>query len=128
MKMKMKMKILKRDQKQIYWRKTMAQPAISISNIMNKRLFFHEYQPLWRTKTKEVFAYEALIRTVHGINPVSIFQYGREQGTLYDFDIASITNAIKSYPDSYFEKHLLFVNIFPSTLVNPEFLKYKKIS
>lgn len=104
----------------------MAHPALSISSIMEKKLFFHEYQPLWRMETTEVFAYEALLRTVHGLNPVLIFQCGRDQGSLYEYDTASITNAIKSYPRSFYDKYLLFINIFPSTLVNPGFLEYVK--
>jgi EAL domain-containing protein (putative c-di-GMP-specific phosphodiesterase class I) len=99
----------------------MGEAALNISNIMRQRLFFHEYQPLWNTETEEIFAYEALIRTSPIINPVLIFHFGRERGVLYEFDIASITNAIKEYPESYYQKYHLFINIFPSTLVHPDF-------
>lgn len=99
----------------------MSVAALDISSIMRQKLFFHEYQPLCSTETEEIFAYEALIRTNPVINPVLIFQYGREQGQLYGFDTASISNAIMEYPESFYQDYHLFINIFPSTLVNPDF-------
>jgi len=99
----------------------MGEPAFNILGLIRKRSFFHEFQPLWITETEEIFAYEALIRTEPRINPILIFQYGREQGALFEFDAASISNAIYEYPESYFEKYFLFVNIFPSTMVHREF-------
>lgn len=99
----------------------MGEPVFNILGLIRKRSFFHEFQPLWNTETEEIFAYEALIRTEPRINPILIFQHGREQGTLFEFDAVSISNAINEYPESYFEKFFLFINIFPSTMVHPEF-------
>ncbi|KAA0549967.1 EAL domain-containing protein [Bacillus sp. BGMRC 2118] len=93
----------------------------NIENIIKEGSFFNEYQPLWNTKTEEIFAYEALIRTEPRVNPIELFQYGRENGLLYDFDTLAILNAIKEYPNEFFQKYLLFINIFPSTLKHPEF-------
>jgi EAL domain-containing protein (putative c-di-GMP-specific phosphodiesterase class I) len=104
--------------------KEMGEPAFNILGLIRKRSFFHEFQPLWMTETEEIFAYEALIRTEPRINPILIFQYGREQGTLFEFDAASISNAIYEYPESYFEKYFLFVNIFPSTIVHHKFSEF----
>lgn len=99
----------------------MGEPGFNILGLIRKRSFFHEFQPLWNTETKEIFAYEALIRTEPRINPILLFQYGREQDNLFELDAVSISNAIKEYPESYFEKYVLFVNIFPSTMVHREF-------
>ncbi|MGM0876483.1 MAG: EAL domain-containing protein [Bacillota bacterium] len=95
--------------------------ALNVTTLIRERSFFSEFQPLWCSEKESIFGYEAFIRTEPGINPESIFQYGRNYGLLYDFDTDAISNAIKEYPYSYFEKYFLFVNVFPSTLVHPEF-------
>lgn len=84
----------------------MVQAALNIASIIENKLFFHEYQPLWRTETKEIFAYEALIRTVQRINPFLIFHYGREHGTLYEFDVASISKITRNIIYSLIFFHL----------------------
>ncbi|WP_409291600.1 EAL domain-containing protein [Peribacillus sp. SCS-37] len=104
----------------------MSSATQNISILVREQSFFHEYQPLWNTKFKKVFAYEALLRTDPRINPVFIFKQGREIGALYDFDTASISKSIKKYPDSYWDKFFLFVNIFPSTIIHPKFTEFIK--
>ncbi|NHM33005.1 EAL domain-containing protein [Neobacillus terrae] len=102
----------------------MSNDAQNFSILVREQSFFHEYQPLWNTKSKKVFAYEALLRTEPRINPVLIFKQGREKGVLYDFDTASISKSIKKYPDSYWDNFFLFVNIFPSTIIHPKFTEF----
>lgn len=98
--------------------------VIDISSLITTGSFFNEYQPLWNTETETIFAYEALLRTEPRINPLLVFKHGREEGLLYEFDTASILNSIREYPLYYWEEYLLFVNIFPSTIIHPMFPEF----
>jgi EAL domain-containing protein (putative c-di-GMP-specific phosphodiesterase class I) len=102
----------------------MGLPELNISNLIKERSFYTEFQPLWNNLNDSIFAYEAFIRTAPSINPFSIFHSARKQGLLYEIDTASISNAIKEYPYTYLDKYLLFVNVFPSTIVHPDFPKF----
>lgn len=98
--------------------------ALDISNIITTESFFSEYQPLLNTETETIFAYEALLRTQPSISPILVFKHGRIEGLLYEFDTASILNSIREYPLYYRDRYLLFVNIFPSTIIHPMFQEF----
>jgi len=53
------------------------------------------------------------MRTWQKIKPQAIFEYGRNEGKLFEFDTASISNAIKEFPRFYLQRYLLFINVFP---------------
>jgi len=93
----------------------------SVSKLMDERAFYNVYQPLIDSESGEIFAYEALLRTTPFINPEIIFNYGRDELLLFSFDSAAISNAIKEFPYSFIEKYLLFINVFPSTIVHSDF-------
>ena len=100
---------------------------------MEERAFYTVYQPLIGSVSGEIFAYEALLRTTPFINPEIIFNYGRDEGYLFKYDSTAISNAIKEFPYSFFEKYILFLNVYLSSIVHPnfkkfhwKFLKYKK--
>ncbi|PLR97698.1 EAL domain-containing protein [Bacillus sp. T33-2] len=102
----------------------MGTPVLKIPELIRERLFYTEFQPLWDPATDTIFAFEAFIRTVPLINPLVIFENARKTGDLYDFDTASLVNAVKEYPNSYFQKYLLFVNVFPSTIIHSQFPEF----
>ncbi|PLR99049.1 EAL domain-containing protein [Bacillus sp. T33-2] len=105
----------------------MGLPTLNISNLIKDRSFYTEFQPLWNTSNDSIFAYEALLRTTPSINPLTIFHSARKQSLLYEIDTASISNAVKEYPYTYLDKHLLFVNVFPSTIVHPDFPNFMEL-
>jgi EAL domain-containing protein (putative c-di-GMP-specific phosphodiesterase class I) len=87
------------------------------------KTFEHAYQPLWNLENWSIFGYEALIRvTNRNIQNVEhLFQKAREDGYLYEFDTASIKNAVSHFPFSKLNKKLLFLNIYPSTILHDRF-------
>ncbi|MFJ8235479.1 EAL domain-containing protein [Ureibacillus sp. NPDC094379] len=99
---------------------------LSISKLMKERAFYNVYQPVMSSISEEIYAYEALLRTTPFINPEIIFNYGRDEGLLFQFDSAAISNAIKEFPYSYFKKYYLFINVFPSSIVHPNFKDFIK--
>ncbi|MFT4416565.1 EAL domain-containing protein [Fredinandcohnia humi] len=88
---------------------------------MENYMFFSEYQPIVRTSSNRIFAYEAFIRTSPAVKPNELFQHARDKGILYEVDSAAILHAIKEFPRALLKEYFLFVNIFPSTLTNPKF-------
>ncbi|MBS4174241.1 EAL domain-containing protein [Bacillus sp. FJAT-49736] len=98
------------------------QPAIQ--RLIKDRLFYNEFQPLWNTSKDTIFAYEAFIRTKPFMDPLMLFDVARNMGLLYKLDTASISNAIKEYPYGHLDKYLLFVNVFPSTIIHPDFPEF----
>lgn len=97
---------------------------VDLTSLIEKGSYYNEYQPLWSSSTDSIFAYEALIRTTPRVNPLQIFEYGREKGHLYKFDTTFILNAIKEFPKTYFKSYFLFINIFPSTIIHSSFSNF----
>ncbi|MEH7239304.1 EAL domain-containing protein [Bacillus sp. JJ1562] len=95
-----------------------------ISTWLDDGFFYTEFQPLWNSKKDTIFAFEAFLRTAPKINPELIFENARGYGLLYELDTKSILNAIKEYPNAYLINHLLFVNVFPSSIVHQEFKEF----
>ncbi|MCH1627771.1 EAL domain-containing protein [Ferdinandcohnia quinoae] len=98
----------------------------SLEKIIDEQLFFNEFQPIVSTETSCPEAYEAFIRTTPRVNPTDLFQYARDKDILYEIDITAIKNAINNFPIKFLRNHLLFVNVFPSTFINPKFIQFIK--
>lgn len=81
----------------------------------------HWFQPIFDLKSNKVLGYEALLRDASSPNlsPVDIFVEAEKKGYRNVLDILSIKNAIDSFK---YNSHLLFLNIFPSTLLEKDFL------
>ncbi|MEK5389812.1 EAL domain-containing protein [Margalitia sp. FSL K6-0131] len=94
---------------------------LNLHDLIKDRLFYNEFQPLWNTSENTIFAYEAFIRTNPFTDPLELFYQARNMGVLYELDTASISNAVKEYPYGHLDKYLLFVNVFPSTIIHPDF-------
>lgn len=90
----------------------------------NSNRIEHAFQPLWNLNSRTLFGFEALLRFPErpDENIESVFERAREGGTLFQLDARSIAKSFKSFPHSYFsEDILLFVNLYPSTLLHPQF-------
>ncbi len=93
---------------------------LNYSALVEAHPFHHEYQPLRRLSDLSEFGYEALLRGSTRLDPGKLFQSALEQGQLYFLDTWSIAGALSGFLRSEAagdESKLLFVNIFPSTLV-----------
>lgn len=64
---------------------------------------------------------EVLLRPEYCSNPENDFEFAREKDMLFEVDMNSIEVAYRSI--SFFKnKVLLFINVFPSTLIHPDFM------
>jgi len=84
----------------------------------------HVYQSMWNVTNVSIFGHEALIRFPEGRfegNIEAAFALARTEGTLYELDTRSIAEAIIHFPFEQLSRQLLFVNIYPSTLIHPQF-------
>lgn len=83
----------------------------------------HWFQPIYYLKTNSIVGYEALLRDASKLNvsPVDIFKEADKKGQLNILDRISIKTAIESFKD---ESNPLFLNVFPSTLLEEGFLSW----
>jgi len=97
-------------------------PNIELLMVQND--FYPVFQPIYEFPGKSILGYEALIRSKSNINPDMLFQHAMEQNKLFEVDSFSILQAISAYFSSLDSREhgLLFINIFPSTLVSPLFI------
>jgi EAL domain-containing protein (putative c-di-GMP-specific phosphodiesterase class I) len=97
-----------------------------IRTLIEGRKFEHVYQPIWDLKNWIAFGYEAFIRIENkGVQNVEcLFQLAREEGCLYELDTAAIESSISNFPFFELNKQLLFLNVYPSTIVHPQFVYF----
>ncbi|WP_230876255.1 EAL domain-containing protein [Paenibacillus validus] len=95
----------------------------NIANLIENNHFYHVFQPLRRLPDQGKVGYEALIRSTSGIGPNALFQGAIEQNRLYQLDTWSIDHALSSFFFSPVaqEDGLLFINLFPSTIIADAF-------
>lgn len=94
-------------------------------NIQNeyKYTITHWFQPIYQLKNKDVFGYEALLRDASHKNasPMELFESASRNGNQSILDLLSIKTVIENYQDL---TNPLFVNVFPSTLLENSFLNW----
>ncbi|GAA3404932.1 EAL domain-containing protein [Paenibacillus hodogayensis] len=85
------------------------------------------FQPLVQLETGAPAGYEALLRSAASESPERLFRTARAGGFLYELDTGAIRQAVSCYfgeiPDPR-RAPLLFMNIFPSTLLHPSFDRF----
>ncbi|MFC4409928.1 EAL domain-containing protein [Chungangia koreensis] len=97
--------------------------SLNVSRLIEERLLYCEYQPLTNLEDM-TFAFEALMRSTPRINPLTVIKEARTTGLLYELDTQCIINAISEFPNSFFGKYYLFINVFPSTILHPDFRQF----
>jgi EAL domain-containing protein (putative c-di-GMP-specific phosphodiesterase class I) len=97
-----------------------------IRTLIEGKQFEHVYQPIWDLKDWTTFGYEAFIRieNVEVQNVEDLFQLARKEGCLYELDTAAIENSISNFPFFEFNKQLLFLNVYPSTIIHQQFVYF----
>jgi len=98
--------------------------SIKIFSGIQDQTVEHVFQPLWNITSNEIFGYEALVRFPKGFcdgNIEKAFELARLQGSLYNLDTLSIHGAVVSFPIHELRDKMLFINVYPSTLVNKQF-------
>lgn len=81
------------------------------------------FQPIYDVKNNTVLGYEALLRDTSPLHasPEDIFEAAARKGCQDVLDLRSIAGALNLFSD---KAHLLFVNIFTSTMLEPDFLAW----
>lgn len=87
----------------------------------------HWFQPIYELGNNNILGYEALLRNTSQlkVSPTDIFKEAEKRGCENILDLLSIKTAIESFEC---ESKLLFLNIFPSTLLQKNFLSWWDIS
>ncbi|TFB25115.1 EAL domain-containing protein [Filobacillus milosensis] len=99
-----------------------------LRKLIEENQIFHHYQSIYDIHKWNVVGYEALLRTTDKENPEKVFNMAIKENELYNLDTYSIKKAISSFNLSleFVESNYLFSNVYPSTLVNPNFLPFIK--
>ncbi|MEJ8546258.1 EAL domain-containing protein [Brevibacillus borstelensis] len=95
-----------------------------MNDLMQKEWYYPVFQPLVQLSTGRFVGYEALLRSTANLSPETIFLTARTENRLFELDTFSMKGAIASYfseTPSASVAPLLFINVFPSTLLNPAF-------
>lgn len=89
---------------------------------------YHLYQPIYDVQSGCLVGYEGLLRTIHNINPEESFKHAKKKKRLYELDSRSIHKAFITYLLADESKGLrkLFLNVYPSTIINPKFLPFMR--
>lgn len=87
---------------------------------MGQIQIYHVYQPLFTLYDLEIFGYEVLTRCDNFSDIEHLFQQAMENKTLYELDTTSIFKALSTSGLS----HKIFINIYPSTMLHPQFFTF----
>ncbi|MFB9274468.1 EAL domain-containing protein [Cohnella cellulosilytica] len=85
------------------------------------------FQPIVWLEDQRVYGYEALLRSSEKILPDHLFRLARTRNDLYELDCRAMAGSISTYFQQIGHDEpaaWLFVNVFPSTLLNPAFSKW----
>lgn len=89
------------------------------------RNFHHVFQPVIDLRDDKIFGFEVLLRSSDGRKPEHIFAAAKLENTLYELDTQSIFHACKTGLKVFGHVNLM-INVYPSTMVHPDFLPFLK--
>jgi EAL domain-containing protein (putative c-di-GMP-specific phosphodiesterase class I) len=94
-----------------------------LDSVIENEKFYHHFQPLYALDKGSSLGFEAFLRSNDVKNPELLFEMARKANRLYELDTKSIRKAIHSYCKAGYDvkDSKLFINIFPSTLMNSNF-------
>ncbi|MGG0719987.1 EAL domain-containing protein [Robertmurraya massiliosenegalensis] len=95
----------------------------ALQNIIQHERIEHVYQPLWNLNNWSIFGFESLLRFPEEYSCRNIeeaFEQARTEGLLYELDTLSISHAVSNFPLDLSGEELLFINVFPSTLLHED--------
>ncbi|GIN62685.1 hypothetical protein J27TS8_26780 [Robertmurraya siralis] len=94
---------------------------LSLHNLKIK----HYIQPIIDLSNNHIIGYEFLLRSENINNPELLFKKASQTNQLFELDMKSIFQAIETINShfTYFENMLLFINVFPTTLMESNFLQ-----
>ncbi len=89
--------------------------------------YYSLFQPIIWLENMHVYGHEALLRSSEHVSPERLFRLARKHRVLYELDRGAMARSISTYVqqlNSYGSVAWLFINIFPSTLLNPAFSEW----
>jgi len=93
-----------------------------LDKVMTEKKFHHVCQPLYDLNNWQVFGYEVLIRSELFESPEELFRCAISHNRLFELDTFSILQATLMNECLSSVRHTKwFLNVFPSTLVDPAF-------
>lgn len=100
----------------------------TIKEAIKNKEFYHHFQPIFDIKDWKIIGYESFLRSDNRPKPEIVFEEARKEEQLYEMDTWSIYQAIDTYQrsGSLKKEGLLFLNIFPSTILNDQFPAFIK--
>lgn len=96
----------------------------NMKDLLEQHDFYHLFQPIHDLRANCTIGYEALIRSKSNFQPDQLFDQAKKQNMLFELDLHSIALSIKkffSYKHNQNCDQLLFINVFPSTMIAPFF-------
>lgn len=98
--------------------------SLQFNKLIKADEFFHHLQPIYNIQNGSNYGYEALLRT-NICSPSYLFQYARQAKRLFELDTKSLHKIFFDQQNHVvFHNGLLFVNIFPTSLLHPLFPTY----
>lgn len=98
-----------------------------MENINVNEIDMHHFiQPIVNLDDKQVYGYEFLLRSNPSINPELLFAFASKQNQLVQLDKKSIFKILDVLKQNIIDGFHLFINIFPSTLLDPYFHRQLK--
>ncbi|WP_407270925.1 EAL domain-containing protein [Radiobacillus sp. PE A8.2] len=99
---------------------------MSIEELIRQQAFYHYYQPIIDFKSWKRIGNEVLLRSKMFAYPEDAFDVAKEENKLFELDTYSIEQAIRSHQRTSYncKRFLLFINVYPSTIQNPDFLPF----
>lgn len=94
-----------------------------IHNLIKNASFSHSYQHLYRLDGLEELGVELLFRVEFG-NPEQVFEMAKAENKLFELDTLSVYKAIRTFFEHSALKGLVFINIYPSTILHKKFLSF----
>lgn len=85
---------------------------------------YHIVQPIYDLKKEKILGFEFLLRSPDFQSPEHLFEYAEREDALFDLDMYSVFHIFEQIRrfSQYLQEHLLFINIFPSTLLDSTFI------
>jgi EAL domain-containing protein (putative c-di-GMP-specific phosphodiesterase class I) len=96
---------------------------VYLNHILKGQKFQFFYQPIYDLNTWHIFAFESLLRVPDQpkLHIEELFSIARRNHTLYELDTFAITGAVETFPFTLLTEPQLFINLFPSTLLDNRF-------
>jgi len=93
-----------------------------LNTILDKDQYYHVFQPLYFLPDWKKLGNEILLRSKLIANPEDVFSFAKKTGNLYELDTYALFSALSTFAKCLKgTSDLIFVNVLPSSLLNPSF-------